>query len=35
MWRAMPLFVLDDSGARQFVAPASPTTLQETASGSF
>lgn len=35
MWRAMPLFVLDDSGVREFFAPAPMAKLHETASGSF
>ena len=35
MWRATPLFVLDDSGVREFVAPASLARLQQAVSGSF
>jgi predicted transglutaminase-like cysteine proteinase len=33
--RATPLFVLDDNGVRQFVAPGSIAKLQEIAPGSF
>jgi hypothetical protein len=35
MWRATPLFVLDDNGVRQFVAPESIAKLQQIAPGSF
>jgi predicted transglutaminase-like cysteine proteinase len=35
MWRATPLFVLDDSGVREFAVPASLARLQHNASGSF
>jgi predicted transglutaminase-like cysteine proteinase len=35
MGRATPLFVLDDSGVRQFVSPASLARLQQTPAGSF
>ena len=33
--RATPLFVLDDSGVREFIAPASMANLQQSTSGSF